>query len=47
MGFVINDAMIIHTYKLKKIAGDRLVFFSTRRGKQKLYFQGYVEFFPR
>ena len=27
MGFVVNDAMIIHTYELKKIAGDRLGFF--------------------
>ena len=27
MGFVINDAMMIHTYKLKKIAGDQLFFF--------------------
>ena len=26
MGFVINDAMMIHTYELKKIAGDRLFF---------------------
>ena len=27
MGFVINDAMMIHTYELKKIARDRLFFF--------------------
>ena len=26
MGFVINDAMMIHIYELKKIAGDRFFF---------------------
>ena len=32
MGKVASDAIVIHTYELKKIAGDRWVF-STRRGK--------------
>ena len=32
MGFVVNDAMMIHTYELRTIAGDRL-FFSTKKGK--------------
>ena len=47
MGFVINDAMIIHTYELKKIARDRLFFFFTRMGKHMVYCQGYVEFFSK
>ena len=32
MGFVINDAMMIQIYELKKIAGDRLFFFH-QKGK--------------